>query len=179
MGGDGRAMAPVGTGMGIARGRFNELLKFGTFPASRPQAKAVSAIPRCDCLGSCCCRQGTVVDVDGERTADVLAGSDGRIRAVGPDLASAALRGGDGFDEVVDAPGLLVVPGGVDAHTMHLPVGVIRVSDDSPLDGCGRGGRHHHGDRLRHRNGARTRLGRASRTWQRWAEPAAVDGACT
>jgi dihydropyrimidinase len=74
-------------------------------------------------------RGGTVVDLDGERPADVLVGADGRIAAVGPDLSSAS-----GFDpgtEVVDVSGRLVVPGGIDAHThLHLPVGAVRVSDD-------------------------------------------------
>jgi dihydropyrimidinase len=68
-------------------------------------------------------RGGTVVDVDGERVADVLVGADGRIAAVGTDLATDT--------ETVDVSGRLVVPGGIDAHThLHLPVGAVRVSDD-------------------------------------------------
>ena len=74
-------------------------------------------------------RGGTVVDVDGERPADVLVGTDGRIAAVGPDLSSAT--GFDPATAVVDVSGRLVVPGGIDAHThLHLPVGAVRVSDD-------------------------------------------------
>ena len=74
-------------------------------------------------------RGGTVVDLDGERPADVLVGSDGRIAAVGPDLSSAP--GFDPATAVVDVPGRLVVPGGIDAHThLHLPVGAVHVSDD-------------------------------------------------
>jgi dihydropyrimidinase len=74
-------------------------------------------------------RGGTVVDLDGERAADMLVGSDGRIAAVGPDLSSAP--GFDPATAVVDVPGRLVVPGGIDAHThLHLPVGAVRVSDD-------------------------------------------------
>ena len=74
-------------------------------------------------------RGGTVVDVDGERPADVLVGADGRIAAVGPDLSS--VPGLDPTTEVVDVSGRLVVPGGIDAHThLHLPVGAVHVSDD-------------------------------------------------
>jgi dihydropyrimidinase len=74
-------------------------------------------------------RGGTVVDLDGERPADVLVGTDGRIAAVGPDLSSAP--GFDPAPAVVDVSGRLVVPGGIDAHThLHLPVGAVRVSDD-------------------------------------------------
>jgi dihydropyrimidinase len=74
-------------------------------------------------------RGGSVVDVDGERPADVLVGTDGRIAAVGPDLSSAT--GFDPATAVVDVSGRLVVPGGIDAHThLHLPVGAVRVSDD-------------------------------------------------
>jgi dihydropyrimidinase len=74
-------------------------------------------------------RGGTVVDVDGERPADLLVGADGRIAAVGPDLSS--VPGLDPTTEVVDVSGRLVVPGGIDAHThLHLPVGAVHVSDD-------------------------------------------------
>ena len=69
-------------------------------------------------------RGGPVVDVDGERLADVRVGADGRVAEVGADLAA------DG-DPVVDASGRLVVPGGVDAHThLHLQIGAAAVSDD-------------------------------------------------
>jgi dihydropyrimidinase len=68
---------------------------------------------------------GRVVDVDGERDADVRIGTDGRVREVGPDLA------GEPGEEVVVATGRLVVPGGIDAHThLHLQVGAVTVSDD-------------------------------------------------
>jgi len=54
-------------------------------------------------------RGGTVVTVAGAATADVAV-EGGRIAAVGPDLGSDAR-------EVVDAGGLLVLPGVVDVHT--------------------------------------------------------------
>ena len=74
-------------------------------------------------------RGGTVVDVDGERVADVLVGADGRIGAVGSDVASVSAA--DPATETVDVSGRLVVPGGIDAHThLHLPVGAVHVSDD-------------------------------------------------
>jgi dihydropyrimidinase len=66
-----------------------------------------------------------VIDVDGERVADVLVDRDGTIAKVGPDLAVPS-----GHD-VVDVDGLVVAPGGVDAHThMQLPVGAVRSADD-------------------------------------------------
>jgi dihydropyrimidinase len=74
-------------------------------------------------------RGGTVIDVDGERVADVLIGGDGRVAAVGADLASRPSF--DAATPVVEASGRLVVPGGIDAHThLHLPVGAVQVSDD-------------------------------------------------
>ena len=53
---------------------------------------------------------GRVIDQDGERTADVLVGDDGRIAAVEPTL--------DG-DRLLDAAGCVISPGFVDLHT-HL-----------------------------------------------------------
>src|SRR4051812_39334065 len=62
-------------------------------------------------------RHGRVVDVDGDRLADVRVSRRGDIAAVGA-LAP------DDAEEVVDCTGMLVVPGGVDVHThLHLPVG--------------------------------------------------------
>ena len=71
---------------------------------------------------------GTVLDVDGERAADVLVG-DGRIEAVGPGIATR--QSFDRATEIVDVSGRLVVPGGIDAHThLHLPIGAVEASDD-------------------------------------------------
>ena len=65
-------------------------------------------------------RGGTVVTTSGSRRADV-ATEGGRIAAVGPDLGTAAR-------EVVDATGLLVLPGVVDVHT-H-----VRLASDAEPD---------------------------------------------
>lgn len=68
---------------------------------------------------------GRLVDVDGDRLADLRIGSDGRVAEVGPSLV--ANRG----ESVVDATGRLVIPGGVDAHThLHLELGAVSVADD-------------------------------------------------
>ena len=58
-------------------------------------------------------RGGTVVTVEGSRRADVLVRGE-RIEAVEADLSAAAA---DRDVEVVDAAGLLVLPGAVDVHT--------------------------------------------------------------
>jgi dihydropyrimidinase len=63
---------------------------------------------------------GTVVTAERSFDADVAVAEDGRITAVGPDLPRAG-------SEVLDASGLLVLPGGVDVHThTRLP------TDDEP-----------------------------------------------
>jgi dihydropyrimidinase len=119
-------------------------------------------------------RGGTVVDLDGERPADVLVGTDGRIAAVGQDLSSAP-----GFDlatTVVDVPGRLVVPGGIDAHThLHLPVGAVHVSDDfaSGTVAAAVGGTTTVIDYVTAYRGEDPLAALAS--WRALAEPAAVD----
>ena len=62
-------------------------------------------------------RGGTIVTVAGSSIAD-LAVEGGAIAAIAPDLSGLA----DGADEVIDATGLLVLPGAVDVHT-HTRVG--------------------------------------------------------
>ncbi|MCU1466349.1 MAG: hydA [Actinomycetia bacterium] len=70
-------------------------------------------------------RGGTVLDVDGERRADLRIGRDGRVAAVAPALDA------DSDETVIECAGRLLVPGGVDVHThLHLPVGDLQVSDD-------------------------------------------------
>jgi dihydropyrimidinase len=67
-------------------------------------------------------RNGTIVNADGRRAADVLVDGE-RIAEVGPGLA--------GADRVVDASGRFVLPGGVDVHThLDAPMGAIRTADD-------------------------------------------------
>jgi dihydropyrimidinase len=118
-------------------------------------------------------RGGTVLDVDGERLADLRVGADGRIAAV--ETAGLAPEPDDG-GEVLDATGLLVVPGGVDAHThMQLPVGAVRVSDDfaSGTAAAAVGGTTTIVDYVTAYRGEDPLA--ALRTWQGWAEPSAVD----
>lgn len=67
-------------------------------------------------------RGGTVVTTEGERAADVLV-RDGKIADVRPNI--------DRDGEVVDATGLLVLPGVVDPHThLLLDTGTARTADD-------------------------------------------------
>ena len=69
-------------------------------------------------------RGGTVVNANGSVRADVLC-EGGRIAAIGP-----ALEAPTGC-EVVDAGGMLVIPGGIDPHThMELPFMGTTASDD-------------------------------------------------
>ncbi|MBA2617339.1 MAG: dihydropyrimidinase [Rubrobacter sp.] len=66
---------------------------------------------------------GTVVTAEGSYRADVLV-EDGRISAVGASI------GADGI-ETVDASGLLIMPGFIDAHThMDMPFGGTMTADD-------------------------------------------------
>lgn len=71
-------------------------------------------------------RGGTVVHADREERADVLC-VDGRIAAVGPDVAGEAPVGA----ETLDASGQYVLPGGIDPHThMQLPfMGTVTMDD--------------------------------------------------
>jgi dihydropyrimidinase len=68
-------------------------------------------------------RGGTVVTAGGSRIADVAVDG-GRIATIEPDLSGLAA----GADEVIDATGLLVLPGVVDVHT-H-----TRVASDAEPD---------------------------------------------
>ena len=61
-------------------------------------------------------RGGTVVTAEHSTRADVLC-HDGIIAAAGPDLEAPAGA------QIVDAGGMLVMPGGIDPHThMELPI---------------------------------------------------------
>jgi imidazolonepropionase-like amidohydrolase len=70
-------------------------------------------------------RGGTVVTAAGSRRADVAV-EGARIAAIGPDLGTDA-------GEVVDATGLLVLPGVVDVHT-HTRVATDAEPDRTRLD---------------------------------------------
>jgi len=70
-------------------------------------------------------RGGTLVNASGEQVADLRVGDDGLIDEIGSGLEAAS------GEQVHDASGKLVIPGGVDPHThMNMPVGKVRVSDD-------------------------------------------------
>ncbi len=110
------------------------------------------------------------MDSAGDRRGDLRIAAGGRIAESGPHLPA---RPGE---EVVDASGLLVVPGGVDAHThMQLPVGSVRSSDDfaSGTAAAAVGGTTTVVDYVTAYRGQEPLAALA--TWQRWAEPAAVD----
>ncbi|MEO7555798.1 MAG: dihydropyrimidinase [Acidimicrobiales bacterium] len=114
-------------------------------------------------------RRGLVIDVDGERAADVRIGSDGRIGAVG-DLTA------EPDEAVVECAGALVVPGGVDVHThLHLPVGQVVVSDDfdTGTRAAAIGGTTTIVDYVTAYRGEDPMDAMA--TWRRWAAPACVD----
>ncbi|HEX3425054.1 MAG TPA: dihydropyrimidinase [Acidimicrobiales bacterium] len=124
-------------------------------------------------------RGGTVIDVDGTRHADVrvseagsgVGGDAGRVVAVG-----AGLEPSPAGEPVVDCTGLLVVPGGVDAHThFHLPVGSVRVSDDfwTGTRAAAVGGTTCVIDYVTAYRGEDPMAALA--TWRRWAEPATID----
>ncbi len=112
---------------------------------------------------------GTVVDVAGERTADLRLSRDGRIAEVG---VLQPLPG----EVVYDVAGKLVIPGGVDAHThLNMPVGAVRVSDDfaSGTRAAAMGGTTTIVDYVTVLRGEDP-LAMASR-WRQLAEPSAID----
>ena len=74
---------------------------------------------------------GTVVTAAGSRRAD-LAVEGGRISAIEPDLSGLVTGAG----EVIDATGLLLLPGVIDAHT-HTRVGVDELPDRFFQDSVG------------------------------------------
>ncbi|MDQ1381064.1 MAG: dihydropyrimidinase, partial [Actinomycetota bacterium] len=115
-------------------------------------------------------RGGTVLDVDGERRADLRIGRDGRVAAVAPALDA------DADEAVIECAGRLLVPGGVDVHThLHLPVGDLQVSDDflTGTVAAAIGGTTTIVDYVTAYRGEDPMDALA--TWRRWAEPACVD----
>ena len=114
-------------------------------------------------------RGGTVVNADGERTADVLC-VDGVIVAVGEDLDVPVGA------EVIDAGGQYVMPGGIDPHThMQLPfMGTVTADDFFTGTAAGlAGGTTSIIDFVI--PDPKQPLMDAYRTWRGWAEKAAAD----
>ena len=75
-------------------------------------------------MGATVIRHGDAVLPEGRRQVDLRL-NDGRIEAIGPALEVAA------GDEVIDASGLLVLPGIIDAHThFELDTGKMQTRDD-------------------------------------------------
>ena len=68
-------------------------------------------------------RGGTVVNADRSHPADILI-QDERIREIAPAIPAAA-------DRIIDAAGMLLLPGGIDVHThLDMPFGGTTSSDD-------------------------------------------------
>jgi len=115
-------------------------------------------------------RGGVAVDAGGERSADVRTAADGRIAEVAVGLDP--LPG----EQVHEASGKLVIPGGIDAHThLHMPVGAVRVSDDfvSGTRAAAVGGTTTIIDYVTVARGDDPMATVA--TWRSWAEPSVVD----
>ncbi len=115
-------------------------------------------------------RGGMVVDAAGERVADLRTGEDGHVIEVAADLQP--LPG----EQVHDATGKLVIPGGVDAHThLHMPVGAVRVSDDfvSGTRAAAIGGTTTIIDYVTVARGDDPM--KTVATWHSWAEPSVID----
>jgi dihydropyrimidinase len=113
---------------------------------------------------------GSVLDAQGNRPADLRVGPDGRVAEVAPGLAPAP------GEETLDAAGCLVVAGGVEVHThLNLPVGQVRVSDDfaSGTVAAAMGGTTTIIDYVTTARGQDPM--EALATWRNWGEQAAVD----
>ena len=74
-------------------------------------------------------KNGTVVSATGQHAADVLVDGE-TIAAVLLPGTDAAIAAEAGAEQIIDATGKYVVPGGIDAHThMELPFGGTNASD--------------------------------------------------
>jgi dihydropyrimidinase len=77
-----------------------------------------------DIMPSILIRNGTVVNAERSVAADILV-EGGKIRDIAPSLPAQSA------DRVIDAAGLLLFPGGIDAHThLDMPFGGTTSSDD-------------------------------------------------
>src|SRR5512138_1084495 len=75
-------------------------------------------------MASILIRNGTVVTAERSVAADILVDGD-KIREVGPALPA------QNADRVIDAAGMLLLPGGIDVHThLDMPFGGTTSSDD-------------------------------------------------
>jgi dihydropyrimidinase len=73
---------------------------------------------------------GTVVSATGRTEADVLVDGEQVVALLAPGSQLLGTEVGAGVDQVIDATGKYVIPGGVDAHThMELPFGGTFASD--------------------------------------------------
>jgi dihydroorotase-like cyclic amidohydrolase len=73
---------------------------------------------------------GTVVSATGRTEADVLVDGEQVVALLAPGSQLLGTDVGAGVDQVIDATGKYVIPGGVDAHThMELPFGGTFASD--------------------------------------------------
>jgi dihydropyrimidinase len=69
-------------------------------------------------------RNGTVVTAERSAAADILVDGE-KIRDIAPGLPSGTA------DRVIDASGMLLLPGGIDAHThLDMPFGGTTSADD-------------------------------------------------
>ena len=72
---------------------------------------------------------GTVVNASGPFAADVLVEGE-RIVGLGAPGSSTAQSWAQSADRIIDATGLLVIPGGIDGHThMEMPFGGTQSAD--------------------------------------------------
>ena len=70
-------------------------------------------------------KNGQIITAAEQFSADLRIGEDGRIAKIAPGLSA------EPGEEVLDAAGMLIVPGGIDAHThFDMPCGAIKTCDD-------------------------------------------------
>ena len=102
---------------------------------------------------------GTIVSATGRSSGDVLIDGETIVGILAPGQAAGL---GIVADDVIDATGKYVIPGGIDAHThMELPFGGTAASDTFETGTiAARVGRHHDDRRLRGADAGQRRAGR-------------------